>query len=261
MRCRFGWLFFLSLLFILSSVATAGADNKEESDIHGEPTWGIGVTVRTGLIPFVTEEHTVSSFVPMMFYDGERFFLDGLEGGVKLFNGESFKVDLLGRLRFFDIPKIYQNDIQEDTLDLGLRLKYFITDGLETSLELMSDDYGRTHGNFRIRYHAQSGNFEFWPFLNFRRVDSDFNSYYYGLGLSDVDAGNEFSMGLSGRYHLWKNLYAIGEIQATRLSEEATELSYISQRNVAEAYLGIAFFNDPGKEKKQELSIRTYVRV
>lgn len=84
-----------------------------------EADWGIAVTVRTATIAYETDDESVSSFVPMLFFDNERFFLDGLGGGVKVFKSDTFRVDLFGRMRFVNIPKDLQNEIQADTIDIG----------------------------------------------------------------------------------------------------------------------------------------------
>lgn len=257
------WSFFpvlaLSLLVVLVSPPTFCSAGEAPS--HGEADWGIGVTVRNATIALKTDDKTVSSFVPMMFYDGDRFFLDGIEGGVKLYTGKQFRVDLLGRLRFFDIPSEFQNEIQEDSVDMGIRLKYFITEQLEANLEVLTDTGGRVHGNTGVRYLIDSGALDIWPFLNIRMTGSDFNSHYYGLDRYDIDPGVEFSLGINGRYHLWKNLYAIGRFQTTWLGKAAKESIYMDRDDSQEIYLGIAFFNDEKNERKSQLSITPYLRL
>ena len=67
--------------------------------------WGIAAAVRTATIPFTGSNQSVSSFVPMMFFEGEDFFLRGTSGGAHLWKDEDEEVNALARLRFFDIPK------------------------------------------------------------------------------------------------------------------------------------------------------------
>ena len=57
----------------------------DTSKVFQEQTWGLGVLFRNAEIPFDTEADNVTSFVPMMFYQGETFFIRGIEGGAHLY--------------------------------------------------------------------------------------------------------------------------------------------------------------------------------
>lgn len=248
-------------LFFLSTPPCSADTVKNEEQLHPEADWGIGVTVRTASIAFDTNDESVSSFVPLLFYNGEYFFLNGIEGGIKLFSWKDVRFDVFGRLRFFDIPKEFQNTIRGDTIDAGARVRYSLTDDIYTDLEILTDDDSRTYGNIRMTYTYQGSDLDIAPYFNVRFTSSEFNSHYYGLDRIEAGSGTEFSLGLTGRYHLYSNLYAIGRLQSTWLDEDIRDIAYIDRDRVDEIYLGLAFFNERHKEKKSELTIKPYFRV
>lgn len=252
----------LSFLFCIILLCFPEQANSRITEANPpEANWGIAVTVRTASIAYDTIDDSVSSFVPMLFFDGEHFFLDGLGGGVKVWQGDTFRFDLFGRMRFVDIPEDFQNEIQADTIDLGTRLKYTPFEHFETDLEILSDDHSRMHGNLRVKYVYQQERLELTPYANLRYTSSDYNSYYYGLGMEDLGSGAELTLGLTTRYHMYRNLYAIGRVQTTILGDEAKDASFVNSDSVEEIYLGIGFFNEPEREKKPELSISPYLRI
>ena len=60
----------------------------------------------------------------MLFYEGERFFFRGIEGSYKFYQRGQFKFSAIARLRFFDIPKEYQNEVQGDNVMWGAQVTY-----------------------------------------------------------------------------------------------------------------------------------------
>lgn len=70
------------MLPLAAAVSTAYATDEQ--------TWGIAAMYRTASIPFYTanDDSTVSTFVPMMFFENEHLYINGLEGGAFLFNEE-----------------------------------------------------------------------------------------------------------------------------------------------------------------------------
>lgn len=255
--------FFLSLavLVIILSFAQSGFCVSPDTKNSKEADWGIGVTVRTATIAFETNDESVSSFVPLLFFDGDRFFLDGLEGGFKIYKQNSYRLDFLGRLRFFDIPREYQNEIQGDTVDAGFRMKYFFTDQLESGIDVMADEGGRLHSNLKFQYHLACPAMELTPYLRIRFASNDFNSYYYGLDRVEVDSEAELSLGFGFRYHIWKNLFAIGRVQSTWYGESVRNTEYVDRENSQEIYLGIGLFNEDRSKHKPTLSISPYLRL
>ena len=238
-----------------------------------EKDWGIAVGIRSAKIAYPAEEDRVDDFIPLMFYDGDIFFIRGLTGGAKLYNEDKWQFSLIGRYRYFDIPQDYQNLVQGNALDAGGQLKYRITDDFETNIEIMSDDYGRFYSALDTRYHWESGSWELFPYATLRLKSADFNDHYYGLdGFVDpndiantidnkIGSGVDLTLGSEIRYHVISNFYLLGRAQLTTLDSNTRDSATIENGTYGEIYLGIAFFNDKTKAKSSSLKAKPYIRV
>lgn len=238
-----------------------------------EKDWGIAVGVRSARIPYPAEEERVEDFVPLMFYDGDIFFIRGLTGGIKLYDKDDWQFSLIGRYRYFDIPAEYQNLVQGNALDVGGQLKYRIDDDLETNFELMSDEDSRYYSTLDIRYNWESGSLELLPYARLRFKSSSFNDYYYGLdGFADpanptdtldnkIGSALDLTVGAELRYHVISNFYLLGRAQITTLDSKTRDSITIEDGTFGEVYLGIAFFNDKTKTKSSALKAKPYFRL
>lgn len=256
---------FFCLLF-LSLPATAG--NIPEKN------WGIAIGYRIARIPYPSNDKQVSDVIPLLFYDGDTFFIHGLSGGIKLYNKKQWQFSLLGRYRYFDIPAAYQNQVRGDGLDVGGQLKYRVNDKLEANAEIMSDNEGRFYTALNTRYHVDSGSLEFVPYATLRLKSADFNNRYFGLdGFHNPDnpsqifknkigTGLDLTLGSELRYHVISNLYLIGRAQLTTLLDNSTRNAASIDRNTfGEVYLGVAFFNDKTGKKTSSLKAKPYIRI
>lgn len=247
----------LSSLFMVSLPVAAQADPQEKS-------WGLGFTIRSAEIPFDTDADTVTSVVPMMFYEGEDFYIRGIEGGAYILNQDNWELNGVARMRFFDIPAEYQNQVQGDTIDLGMQWRANITDDHFFDVELFSDLEGNPYGNVSSSWYHQTGNWEFMPRLSLRYKSAAFNSRYYALEdvtNERIGAGFEFNANIEARYHVTSNLYLLGSVGATALDNNAYQSSAVEQRWQSEAYLGFGFFNNNRSPKESSLTNKPYIRV
>ncbi|OEE71696.1 MipA/OmpV family protein [Vibrio genomosp. F6] len=233
-----------------------------------EQEWGIAAMYRTTSIPFDTAggDQTVSTFVPMMFFENEYVFVDGIEGGVFLYNSEEsdWRVSALTRMRFIDIPQSAQNANEGDTADFGVQLQYKIDDTWSFDSELMTDDDLHFHSNFRLNGQYEFGDWELSPRATIRYKDADFNSQYYAfkdVTGESIGAGIDVNLGIDIRYHVISNLYLLGSTSVTRFDDNAFNSSIIEDRYQGEFYLGFGFFNDKTAPKNPELSNKPYLRV
>ena len=253
----------LSFLIALSSLFAPCASIASDKT-YQEQTWGIGALVRNAEIPFDTEADNVTSFVPMMFYQGEHFFIRGTEGGTHLYQHNNWQFNAIARLRFFDIPAEYQNQVQGDTIDLGLQARKYFDNGSFIDTELFSDLEGNPYANISHSWYIQHNSWEFMPKVSARFKSADFNSRYFALSditNETISSGIELNANIETRYHVASNFYLLGSLGATLLDNNAYDSQAINERWQGEAYLGFAFFNDISKPKKQHLSNRGYLRV
>ncbi len=247
-----------------SSNNVSSTTDSKPSKVFAEQTWGLGVLVRNAEIPFDTEADNVTSFVPMMFYQGETFFIRGLEGGAHVYQKDDWQFNAMARMRFFDIPAEYQNEVQGDTIDLGFQARKTFSNDSFFDVELFSDLEGNPYANASQSWYFQHNSWEFMPKVSARYKSASFNSHYYALGdLTEqtIGAGIEVNAGIETRYHVAKNFYLLASVNGTLLDKNAYESDAVSQRWQTEAYLGFAFFNDISKPKKPDLSNHGYLRL
>lgn len=237
-----------------------------------EKDWGIAVGIRSATIPYPAKDEKVGDFIPLMFYDGDIFFIEGLTGGAKLYQQDKWQFNLIGRYRYFDLPTEYQNLLQANAVDAGLELEYKLDDDFELSIEVMRDDESRFYSELRAEYYWKSGSWRLFPYASLRFKSSDFNNYYYGLdGFIDpsnppgtinnkIGRGTDLTLGSEIRYHVASNFYLIGRAQFTVLDNDTRSSLSIDEGIYEEIFLGIAFFNDETKSKTSSLKAKPYVR-
>lgn len=128
---------------LLFAALAFGDDEPATEPTSVQADWGIGTAVRTASIPYASQNDSVSSFVPMLFYEGERWFWRGTGGGVHLFSEkeEKWELNALGRLRFVDLPSEYQNSLQGDDVDFGLQFHQDLNWGWWET-EFLTEDKG-----------------------------------------------------------------------------------------------------------------------
>ncbi len=126
---------------------------------------------RTASIPFYTanDDSTVSTFVPMMFFENEHLYIDGIEGGVFLYDesDSDWRASAIMRLRFVDIPKSIQNAFEGDRVDFGGQIRYNFDENWRAEFEVMADDEFQFHSNYRIAANYEFGDWELEPSLQF----------------------------------------------------------------------------------------------
>ncbi|MCW8936103.1 MAG: MipA/OmpV family protein [Gammaproteobacteria bacterium] len=238
-----------------------------------EKNWGIAIGIRDATIPFKTEEESVQDIIPLLYYDGDLFFIRGLSGGVKLFNNDAWQFSLLGKYRYFDIPAEYQNLLQGNALDIGGQLKYRFKYNFEANFEILNDQDHRYYTSLNTRYLWKSASWELFPYADLRFKSADFNDYYYGLdGFSEpgnpsstlnnkIGSAFDMTVGSELRYHVTSNFYLLGRAQYTALDSKTRNSISIENSSFGEIYMGIAFFNDRSSKKVSSLKAKPYGRV
>ncbi len=253
---RIIFLLLVAVLFLQMTLAETAACRSYE-----EREWGLGMIMRGATIPFATDETRVASLVPMMWYQGERVYFLGTEGGVMLYTKDKWRISAMGRMHFFDIPSDLQNEYQGSTVDAGLQVRYDILGPTYFDFELMTDFEGNGLANFRYGSSWQSRHFQFHPYVEYKLKNRSYNSYYYGLDQVEVAAGGDLSLGFVGTYHFVSNVYAYGAAKFTLLDRQVRESEFINKDGLSEVYLGFGLSNDRSKPLKAEVSNRAFWRV
>jgi outer membrane protein len=249
----------LALFFVLFSFVFA---QENEDAIKSEKPWAIGLTVRTATIPFAVEvDKAVASVVPMLFYNGKYFYMRGIEGGMKFYKQNNWNLTAFGRLHFFDFPPEYQNQIQGDNVDWGLRYNYDLTDWSFADFEILSDWDGNFSSNLHLGYRKETKHFRFDSYFELKWKSNKYNSHFFGLDSVNVNSGFDFSVGLITDYHIGSNFYLFASAQLTLLGKKTRDVSFINSDVMGEAYLGFGFSNDRTQPRKKELENKPYIRV
>ena len=181
-----------TILFFFNSAVASEEEVITKSSVEKEKDWGIAAVVRTASIPYTTDTETVSTFIPMMFFENDYVFINGMEGGVYLYQESDWQLSALMRLRYFDLPKQAQNNAGGDVVDSGFQARYQINKEWYFDSELMVDPEFRSYMNFRLGAEIESGDWWFNPSIEARWKEAEFNSYYYGL---NEDANDALSAG------------------------------------------------------------------
>lgn len=235
----------------------------------GPPDWGLAFAVRYSNIPYAGGKDAVTDLVPLFFYEGERLYLRGLEGGWRLWFPDDprpapgWGLDAVARYRFYDIPRERQNSDRRDALDAGLRLVRPLADDWRAEADFLSDTDARTHAVARITGDHGRGPWLLSPALELRIKSSAFNSRYYGFDERDVDAGADIRARLRFRRHLAGNLHLVGSVEAGLLDSPARRSAFVEDDWEWEGMLGLGVFAPPPKLETVEPAgplARPYVR-
>lgn len=222
--------------------------------------WGISAGIRVASIPFDGDE-VQASFVPLTFFENDNFYLDGLEGGIKLRSVGPWQLNVLAKARFFDISEQHQQKISWDVLDVGAQLRYQSNSEGYGVIELLSDTEARLYSNLRFGWEMQSEHLQWEPYLNLRIKSADFNSQYYGLGVENLDAGSDATVGVKLQYPLTRHIYLYGLASVTLLDDGATDSSYVDENWQSELFAGIAYFSDREVMPRSTLHNMRFMRV
>ena len=251
----------LSLLLVLSGTQMLLADQVEEDSVYKEQDWGVGAAVRSARIPYATDDKTVSSFVPLLYFENEYFYLHGIESGIKLYESDDWRFSFISRSHFVDILKEYQNALQVDTTDVGFQARYKMKDEHFIDVEAMNDLHGRLFSVARYSAKFENGSLEYKPYAQLQWNTDKYNRYYYGLNQESLDSDIETTVGVDARYHVISNLYLLGKLEGTYLGKEARKSPFVEDDLTYELFLGFGFFNDRTKEEKEVLDTKPYFRI
>jgi MipA family protein len=267
-------LLFMAPILALLPVLTLAADAAPRQ----EPAWGVGMSYRVGQIPFTLQgldDKRVTSLVPLFYYQGERFFLDGSQGGMHLWQSAAsqrtasgraadWQLDVHAQLRFVDIPKSWQNQKQADSVDTGLRLKHEFDDVSWGALGGYTDGDGHWYLDGTIGQNWSLGSWNFRPSLLARYKSASFNSRYYAgvVGSAEqLGAGTESTAALDTRWHINSNFYLLNKLAYTRFDSEVRSSAMMSRGGQAEAWLGFGFFESPEQMRQASLPPGAYLRL
>lgn len=186
-----------------NALAQDGADHDASAAPSRSP-WGIGVAAVVSDSPYVGEG-TRFIPIPLVSYEGERFYFRGITAGWRLVDTDSFEFALLGKARLdgFDVDDLdraalARNGVDaallEDRrkgLDLGVGMEWSGAAG-ELQLEMLADATDRSGGqevSLQYGYPVRMGRGMVTPVLGATWWSDDMADYYYGPLRSEVARG------------------------------------------------------------------------
>lgn len=195
-------------LFAVLAVASTGAmaQASEDSETEDGPAqrWGLGVGAILQNSPYAGEGLRVQP-VPLISYDGERFFFRGITAGWQFVENETFELAAIAQLRFdgFEIKELGRRELaqngldsrlledRDDSLDAGISASWSGSAG-ELELELLSDVTGKSKGqefSLQYGYTLDLGPTQITPNIGVTYLSKDMANYYYGTLNSEVARG------------------------------------------------------------------------
>lgn len=181
--------------------STSTADLLQQVD---DDRWNLGIAASVRQSPYVGEGTRVQPF-PLVSYDGDRVFWQGLSGGIHAFSGDRFGVDVLVAARFdgFDIDDLGHTELRANGLDPGLLDDR--DDGLDAGiavhsstragqikLRALADVSGTSKGQevtLDYGYVVQLGRTTLVPGVSVSWMSKDLTRYYYGISDEEVARG------------------------------------------------------------------------
>ncbi|MET0290253.1 MAG: MipA/OmpV family protein [Pseudoxanthomonas sp.] len=197
------------LLVVLSLAypATSFAQNSTTADLLQEvddDRWSIGVAANARQSSYAGEGTRIRPF-PLVTFEGERVFWNGLSAGFHAVKSEHFALDLVisGRFDGFDIEDLGQRELRtngldpalledrDDALDAGLALRWFGRAG-QLKLRALADVTDTSAGQeltLDYGYALQWGKTTVVPGASVTWMSKDLVQYYYGITDEEVARG------------------------------------------------------------------------
>jgi outer membrane protein len=199
---KFLWPIVLSGM-ACNAFAQAGA--PDSAPHQGPPTrWGVGVAAVVSDSPYAGEGTRVIP-IPLVTYEGERFFFRGTTAGWRLARDDAFEFSALAKLRMdgFDVEDLGRQELAvngvDDRLledrdfgvDLGFGIKWTGAAG-ELDVELLADASDTSGGQeVSIQYGRPLalGGGRLTPNVGVAWLSEDLANYYYGTLDDEIARG------------------------------------------------------------------------
>ncbi|OAN17938.1 MltA-interacting MipA family protein [Photobacterium jeanii] len=232
---------------------------------EAEKNWGIAAVIRQASIPYSqgagVDDSSVATFVPMMFYKGDNFYINGTETGYRLYTKDQFSVGAVLRMHFIDIPAAYQNQIGGDTGMGGLQFRYQWDENVYGFAEVVTDPEAHMQANLQVGAKYELGDWYLHPSATLINKTDDYNSHYYGINREKLESGTDIKVGSKVRYHVASNFYLLGGAYVTRFDKAVRQSQTVNDDWHTEFYAGFGFFNDASKPRRSSIDTKPYLRV
>lgn len=243
----------LLLVFIWSNSSFAENSNAGER----QPTLTLGLASSVSTNPYRGADSKIL-VLPLLAYEGERFFVRGINVGYHLVKQNNLTLSLLSSYRIMAGYDSSDSDFLEGmadrdgTLEAGLQVS-LATDLGRFSATLLSDVLDEHNGHevkltFSKRFPVQR--FSVIPFVSAIWQSSQLANYYYGVRSTEatiarpaykVDSSVLVQTGLMANYMFRERWSINGRLDVTRLADEISDSPIVEDDFVTSAYVGIGY--------------------
>lgn len=193
------------LLALLSGLAcTAAAQPRDGAAAAERSPWGVGVAAVVSDSPYAGEGTRVIP-VPLLSYEGERFYFRGITAGWRLVDTPAFELAAVAKARLsgFDIDDLDRGQLarngldaglledRDHGLDLGLGMEWSGSAG-QLQLELLADASDRSGGqeaSLQYGFPMPAAGGLVTPIVGLTWQSDDLADYYYGTLPGEVARG------------------------------------------------------------------------
>jgi MipA family protein len=247
-----------AVLMLIPLLCAVAAEKKQEEPFH---SWGLVSALRSASVPYATAhpESRLNSYVLLLYLDSPLFFLNGTEGGIKLYRDASWQLAAYGALHFVDMPRHDPGYFTDDTADVGVMASYDGR-GVRTDLLLLSDPAWRLHAKLRVGTERSDGALRWRPYAAVGYNSADFNRYYYGADRVRVGGDAVAEAGVDSRLFLTNDIALIGNAKLAYLGRESAAAATTDAPLQSEIYVGAGVFQSRSRPQKT-FNPKGYVRI
>jgi len=189
----------------VAAMAQTAPPSEDGPDPEGPRSpWGLGIGAVASDSPYAGEGMRVIP-VPLISYEGEKFFFQGIRAGWRFVRNDAFELAAITQFRFdgFDIKDLSRQQLtangldvrqledRDDSLDAGVTAKWSGNVG-EIEIELLTDVTDRSGGqqySLQYGYPLHLGQTMVTPNVGVTFLSDDTANYYYGTLDTEVARG------------------------------------------------------------------------
>lgn len=195
--------------------------------------------------------------LPLLTYEGERFFVRGLNVGYHLFNQNDLTLSLLGRYRMAgydsgDSAFLQGMADRDGTLEAGLQASLTTSIGQfrATVLSDVLDEHRGQEGKLTFSKSFPMRNLFVSPSVSVIWQSGQLVDYYYGVRVTEAmivrpayqgDSSILIQFGLMANYMFNKHWSMSGRIAVTRLPDEISDSPIVEDDLVPSAFIGVGY--------------------
>lgn len=245
----------LCLLFLVFAWNSSSfAETNSAAERQRPLTLGLGATLSSN--PYRGADTKVIP-LPLLLYEGERFFVRGLNIGYHLIRHNNVTLSLLGSYRMAgydsdDSAFLRGMADRDGTLEAGMQVSLATSLG-QLSATLLSDILDKHNGHearltFSKRVPVQ--NVFVSPFVSAIWQSGQLVNYYYGVRSSEatmarpayrVNSSIRVQAGIMANYLFNEHWSLSGRIAVTRLADEISDSPIVADNLVTSAFVGIGY--------------------